>query len=85
MVAFVAVTTKALHSAIEELGAVTAMVFDVVDDSRGRDDAALSPAQFAQRLLHQLVASPSTPTPVVVRTASGVAALAAAFGVERIE
>jgi hypothetical protein len=61
------------------------MVLNVVDDGCGHDDAALDPAQFAQWVLPQVLASAASPSPRVVRSASGIAAAAATAGVKVVE
>jgi hypothetical protein len=45
------VAAKGLQFTEPESGHVTAMVFDVVHDFGDGDDAAFSPAQFAQGVL----------------------------------
>jgi len=77
----VVLTAQAFELAEIELGSVTVVRLDVVDDFGGPHKAD-GEASFAQRLASELVPSKPTPSSVVVRAASGVAALAAAAGMQ---
>src|SRR5262245_41657399 len=83
MVALVVLAAQALHSAVKELCAVTAVVCDVMDDV-GDGDLAFGEADFAQWLLRELEAPASAPSAIVVGATTGIAANAAALGVKRI-
>jgi hypothetical protein len=63
------------------------MVLDVVNDGCWPHEIDAE-APFAQRLTPELMPSEPTPPSIIVGTASGIAALAAAFGMqagERVE
>jgi len=51
----------------------------------GDGDLAFGEADLAQRLLHELVTPAPAPSSIVVGTATGIAALAAALGVKRVQ
>jgi hypothetical protein len=83
MQSLVTSATQALQFAKPKLHGIAVVLVDVVDDV-SRDDEALCPAGFAQRLRPKLVAPSTSPTSMVVGAAAIVAALAAALGVQAV-
>jgi len=74
----VAVTAQALKPAKIELGSITFMRLDVVNDF-GRPHKVDSKAPLAQRLAHELASPNTPPSSIIVGATSGIAALAAAL------
>jgi hypothetical protein len=84
MLLLVAIAAEALELTKVELGTVTVMRFAVVNDGCGSHELD-GKAPFAQRLAPELMPSNAPPSPIVVGSATSIAALATALRMEADE